>query len=62
MAIVGALIKRGVALGERLEAQRELISPIQHQRRTLKRLLKKAAPTAFGQYYKECLHNDLDQR
>jgi hypothetical protein len=51
MAIVGALIKRGVALGERLDAQRELISPIQHQRRTLKRLLKKAAPTAFGQYY-----------
>ena len=52
MPIVGALIKRGVALGERIDARREHIDPIQHQRRTLKRLLKKAQPTAFGQYYK----------
>lgn len=51
MAIVGALIKRGVALGERLDGQRELIPPIKHQRRTLKRLLRKASSTAFGQYY-----------
>jgi len=52
MPIVGALIKRGVALGERIDGRREGISPIQHQKRVLKRLLKKAQPTAFGQYFK----------
>lgn len=52
MPIVGALIKRGISLGEKLDSREELIRPIQHQRRTLKRLLKKAQGTTFGTYYK----------
>ncbi len=51
MPIFGSLIKRTLTIGERLQDIEEIISPIHHQRRTLKRLLKKASLTAFGQYY-----------
>jgi len=51
MPIFGALIKRGISLGEKLQHLEQAISPIQHQRRTLRRLLRKAQHTAFGQYY-----------
>jgi hypothetical protein len=49
MAILGALIKRGLTLGERLERQN--VSPIQLQTRTLRRLLRAASHTAFGKHY-----------
>ncbi len=49
MAILGALIKRGLTLGERLERQN--VSPIQLQTRTLRRLLRAASYTAFGKHY-----------
>jgi hypothetical protein len=51
MPIFGNIIKRGLRLGARINRTAQQILPIQHQRRTLKRLLKKAHPTAFGQYY-----------
>lgn len=51
MPIFGNIIKRGLRLGARINRTAQQIHPIQHQRRTLKRLLKKAQPTAFGQYY-----------
>lgn len=49
MPILGALIKRGLTLGERLERQN--VSPIQLQTKTLRRLIRFASHTAFGQYY-----------
>lgn len=51
MPIFGNIIKRGLRLGARINRTVQQIPPIQHQRRTLKRLLKKAHPAAFGQYY-----------
>jgi hypothetical protein len=51
MPIFGNIIKRGLRLGARIDRTVQQIHPVQHQRRTLKRLLKKAHPTAFGQYY-----------
>ena len=51
MPIVGNLIKRGVSLGERLDDRFERQAPIKYQHRTLRRLLRKAQPTTFGQYY-----------
>jgi hypothetical protein len=50
MAILGPIIKRALTLGNRLET-RLAISPIQQQERSLKRLLRKASQTSFGQYY-----------
>lgn len=49
MPILGALIKRGLTLGEKLERQN--VNPIHLQTRTLRRLLRMASHTAFGQYY-----------
>lgn len=49
MPILGALIKRGLTLGEKLERQN--VSPIQFQTRTLRRLIRQASHTTFGQYY-----------
>ena len=49
MPFIGNLIKRGLSLGAKLE--RKSPNPVQYQKKTLKRLLKKAAPTAFGQYH-----------
>lgn len=43
------IIKRGEKLGRGLKIK--YFSPIQLQQRTLRRLLKKAADTSFGQYY-----------
>lgn len=43
------ILKRGESLGNRLKSK--YFSPAQLQQRTLRRLLKKAAGTAFGQYY-----------
>jgi len=43
------IIQRGEALGNSLKSK--YFSPIQLQQRTLRRLLKKSAGTAFGQYY-----------
>lgn len=49
MPLLGALIKRGLTLGERLERQN--VSPIQLQTKTLRRLMRFASHTTFGQYY-----------
>ncbi|HKK76347.1 MAG TPA: GH3 auxin-responsive promoter family protein [Saprospiraceae bacterium] len=51
MPIVGNIIKRGISLGERLEDRFQAQPPIHYQQRTLRRLLRKAQQTAFGQYY-----------
>ncbi len=50
MPILGPFIKRALSIGETLE-RRLPNDPVRHQRRALKRLLKKASQTAFGQYY-----------
>ena len=51
MPIFGNLIKRTLSIGDRIQDLQEFTPPEQHQQRTLRRLLKKAAHTAFGQYY-----------
>lgn len=58
MPILSALIERGLKLGGRLE--RRSVEPVQLQTRTLRRLLRKAGHTAFGQYYdfKDILKSD----
>jgi hypothetical protein len=58
MAIFGALIKRALILGEKLN--REEIPLIEQQYKVLRRLLKTARKTAFGQYYgfKKVLKSD----
>lgn len=60
MPIFGNIIKRGLRLGARIDQTAQQMPAIQHQRRTLRRLLKKAHPTAFGQYYdfKDILKSD----
>lgn len=49
MPILGALIKRGLTLGERLE--RRNVAPVKLQTRTLRRLVRFAKHTTFGKYY-----------
>lgn len=49
MPILSALIKRGLTLGEKLERQN--VSPIHLQTRTLRRLLRFASYTSFGKHY-----------
>lgn len=49
MLKVGSLIKRSISLGEQLEVRD--LEPIQLQQKALRRLLKKASNTLFGQYY-----------
>ncbi|HSJ66871.1 MAG TPA: GH3 auxin-responsive promoter family protein [Anditalea sp.] len=50
MAILGTLLKRGIRLRESLE--QEYSSPIELQKRELKKLLISASKTEFGQKYK----------
>lgn len=50
MAFFGNLIKRGLTVGEKLQNRRRA-EPIRLQNRTLRRLLKSAQHTAFGQHY-----------
>jgi len=50
MPILGPFIKRALRIGETLE-RRLPHDPVRHQHRALRRLLKKAAATTFGQYY-----------
>lgn len=50
MPIIGNLIRRALSLGANLD-ERIPHPPVQEQKRALKRLLKKAAGTSFGQYY-----------
>lgn len=49
MRLVGALIERTFRLAKRINSGN--FSPLQHQQKTLRRLLKKAANTAFGEHY-----------
>ena len=58
MPFFGNLLKRGLKIGERLE-QRP-VDPMRLQTHTLRRLLKRAQQTAFGQYYdfKDILRED----
>lgn len=49
MAFFGNLLKRGLRIGEILEHRQ--VDPMQQQIRTLRRLLKRAQHTSFGQYY-----------
>jgi len=51
MPILGKLIKRSVQLGETIDNTFDQVPAIQHQRRTLRRLLRRAQHTAFGKYY-----------
>lgn len=59
MPFFGNLIKRGLRIGAKLQRLQVHVSPIVQQQKTLKRLLKKAGQTAFGQYYdfREILHS-----
>lgn len=58
MPFFGLLIKRALKLGASLEKRR--LTPAQLQEKALRRLLKKAASTTFGQYYdfKELLREE----
>lgn len=60
MPIVGNIIKRGISLGDRLQDRFEAQPAQLQQQRTLRRLLRKAQNTAFGQYYnfKDLLKDD----
>lgn len=49
MPILGALIKRAMQLNKRVNTPK--LSPAQNQARTLKRLMRRSAHTAFGQHY-----------
>ncbi|MCB0549058.1 MAG: GH3 auxin-responsive promoter family protein, partial [Phaeodactylibacter sp.] len=49
MPFFGNLLRRGLTVGEKLEHLP--VDPMQLQLRTLRRLLKRAQQTAFGQYY-----------
>ena len=51
MPFFDTLIKRSSTLNIKLESRLLQTSPIQHQRNTLYRLLRRAASTSFGQYY-----------
>ncbi len=59
MPLFGSLIKRTLGFGERLQQIEQRIPPAHHQRRTLRRLLRKAQHTAFGQHYQfhDMLHD-----
>ena len=48
--LLGAVIKQGLKLS--LKVPRRVNSPVQLQRRELKKLLKKASLTSFGQHYR----------
>ena len=49
MPFFGNLLKRGLRIGEKLEHRQ--VDPMRLQNHTLRRLLKRAQHTAFGQYY-----------
>ena len=49
MRLFGALIKRALTLGDKVK--RIGMTPADYQRKTLRRLLRKAEHTAFGKYY-----------
>jgi len=50
MPVLGSLVKRAMQLSKRMNMQRH--APIHYQEKTLKKLLKKAANTEFGQHYR----------
>src|SRR5215831_17771557 len=55
MALIGQLINRTIAVNDRLKEERLRLLPVTPQRqqeRQLKRLLRKAAYTRFGMYYR----------
>jgi hypothetical protein len=58
MPILGGLVKRAMKFNKRINAPR--FEPMHYQEKTLKRLIKKASGTAFGQHYgfKEILKSD----
>jgi hypothetical protein len=49
MPVLGALIKQGLKLSQRVKRREH--TPIQHQRRVLKKLLRSAELTSFGKEY-----------
>ena len=49
MQFFGGLIKRALTLGDKVKRAR--ITPEDYQYKTLRRLLRKAEHTAFGQHY-----------
>jgi hypothetical protein len=54
MPLLGPLIDRTMALNDRFKKQRQRllpVNPVKQQERQLKRLLRKAAFTAFGKHY-----------
>ncbi|SDK37602.1 GH3 auxin-responsive promoter [Catalinimonas alkaloidigena] len=59
MPILGSLIKRGIKLRQKTTLRPLLPTPLQMQRKVLKKLLTKARDTEFGQAYgfREILHS-----
>ena len=49
MPLIGALIKQGLKLSTRVKLREQ--TPIQHQRKELRKLMRKAEHTAFGNHY-----------
>jgi hypothetical protein len=52
MQILGSIIKRAIALGGKMPAPKRKLSPIKLQERQLRKILRKAELTAFGEHYK----------
>ncbi len=60
MPILGSIIKRGIDIRSKVPSFFKIKDPQKLQEKTLKKLLRRASKTAFGEYYK--FHNMLMSR
>ncbi len=51
MKVLGSIIKRAIAVGGKMPAPKRKYSPIKQQERQLKKILRRAELTAFGEHY-----------
>ncbi len=51
MALIGSLVKRGIALSQKISSSNTSEMPINQQKEQLKELLNTASETSFGKYY-----------
>lgn len=51
MPIIGSLIKSAIELKSKMPAENRVINPIDAQKKVLKRLIRKAQLTSFGEHY-----------
>lgn len=51
MEVIGSLIKRAIQIRSKIPVEKRNLNPILTQQQTLKKLLKKASITSFGEFY-----------